>query len=334
MKAVVRDRYGSADVLAVRDVERPVAGDGEVLVRVRAAGLDRGAWHVMTGQPYLMRIAGFGLRRPKNHGLGTELAGVVEAVGAGVTGLNPGDAVFGVGSASFAEYTVARPAGLAPAPANLTSEQAAAVPVSAVTALQALRYHGQLKAGQSVLVIGASGGVGSFAVQLAKAFGATVTGVCSTAKTDLVRSLGADRVIDYTTGDIAAGGQRFDLVLDIGGNRPVAVLRRLLKPKGTLVLVGGEGGGRWTGLGRQLRSMMLSPFVGQRLGGPWVAMVKRNALDTRCPTPCATSRPAGSAAKSSPRPDPTPDPTLTDPRPTPDRLPDRLGAVAVFRASS
>jgi NADPH:quinone reductase-like Zn-dependent oxidoreductase len=280
MKAVVRDRYGSTDVLAVQDVERPVAGEGEVLVRVRAAGLDRGAWHVMTGQPYVMRIAGFGLRRPKNRGLGTELAGVIEAVGAGVTGLTPGDAVFGVGTASFAEYTAARPGRLAPAPAKLTFEQAAAVPVSGVTALQALRNHGQVKAGQTVLVIGASGGVGSFAVQLAKAFGATVTGVCSTTKTDLVRSLGADRVIDYTTGDIAAGGHRYDLVLDIGGNRPLAALRRLLNPKGTLVLVGGEGGGRWTGLGRQLRSMMLSPFVGQRLGGPWVAMVNRNDLDT------------------------------------------------------
>jgi NADPH:quinone reductase-like Zn-dependent oxidoreductase len=280
MKAIVRDAYGSADVLEVRDVAQPsVAGD-EVLVRVHAAGLDRGAWHIMTGRPYLIRIAGFGLRRPKDPGLGTELAGVVESVGAGVTGYAVGDRVYGSGRNSFASYTSARPGSLAPMPADLTYEQAAAVPVSGVTALQALRNQGRVQAGQSVLVIGASGGVGSFAVQIAKALGARVTGVCSPAKVDFVRSLGAVHVIDYTTGDLADGNRRYDLVLDIGGNRPVTTLRRLLTPKGAFVFVGGEGGGRLTGgMGRQLRSLALSPFVGQRLGTPWIAKVNRADLD-------------------------------------------------------
>jgi NADPH:quinone reductase-like Zn-dependent oxidoreductase len=267
MKAIVRERYGSAEVLDLRDVEVPQVGDEEVLVRVRAAGLDRGAWHIMAGMPYLMRIVGYGLRRPKVAGLGSEVAGVVEAVGAKVTGLRPGEAVFGTCSASFAEYASARPDRLARMPANLTFEQAAAVPVSALTALQALRDRGRVQAGQRVLVIGASGGVGTFAVQLAKAFGATVTGVCSTPKVGLVRSIGADHVIDYTQADITDDDQRYDLVLDIGGNRPLSQLRRALARDGTLVLVGGEGGGRWTGgMDRTLRAMALSPFVRQRLG--------------------------------------------------------------------
>jgi NADPH:quinone reductase-like Zn-dependent oxidoreductase len=267
MKAIVRDRYGSADVLDLRDVQVPQVGDDEVLVRVRAAGLDRGAWHIMAGLPYLIRIAGYGLRRPKAAGLGSEVAGVVEAVGAKVTGLQPGEAVFGTGSASFAEYSLARPHKLARMPANLTFEQAAAVPVSALTALQALRDRGRVQAGQRVLVVGASGGVGTFAVQIAKAFGADVTGVCSTPKVDLVRSIGADHVIDYAYADITDGNQRYDLVLDIGGNRPLSQLRRVLTRDGTLVIVGGEGGGRWTGgIDRQLRAMLLSPLVRQRLG--------------------------------------------------------------------
>ena len=281
MRAVVRDTYGPADLLQVRDVGRPRVAGNEVLVQVRAAGLDRGAWHIMTGQPYLMRIAGFGLRRPKDPGLGAELAGVVEAVGAEVTGLEPGDQVFGTGRASFAEYTAAGAGMLAAMPANLTFEQAAAVPTSGVTALQALRNHGHVQAGQTVLIIGASGGVGTLAVQIAKALGARVTGVCSTGKADLVRSLGADDVIDYTAGDIADGGRRYDLVLDIGGNRPLRTLRRLLTSKGTLVFVGGEDGGSWTGgMDRQLRAMALSPFVGQRLGAPWVATANSADLDT------------------------------------------------------
>ncbi len=242
MTAVERDTYGSAELLQVRTVGRPTATGDDVLVAVGAAGLDRGAWHVMTGRPYLMRIAGFGLRRPKNRGLGSELAGVVEALGPNVTGLAVGDAVFGVGRASFAEYALAAADKLARIPANLTHEQAAAVPVSGITALQALRDKGRIQAGQSVLIIGASGGVGTLAVQIAKALGAQVTGVCSTAKTDLVRSLGADHVIDYTAEDIATSNRRYDLVLDIGGNRSLRTLRRLLTTSGTLVIVGGEGG--------------------------------------------------------------------------------------------
>jgi NADPH:quinone reductase-like Zn-dependent oxidoreductase len=272
MRALVRDAYGSAEVLQVREVERPRAGAGEVLVRVTVAGLDRGAWHFMTGAPYLMRLAGFGVRRPKDPGLGTELAGLVEAVGEGVTGFAVGDAVYGAGKNAFAQYAVARSGKLARRPVNATDEQAAAVPVSGVTALQALRDQGHLQAGQSVLVIGASGGVGSFAVQIARALGAQVTGVASTAKLDFVRSLGAEDVIDYTVGDLADGNRRYDLILDIGGNRPLGALRRLLTPKGTLVFVGGEGGGRITGgLGRQARAGILSPFVGQRLGSFWIA---------------------------------------------------------------
>jgi NADPH:quinone reductase-like Zn-dependent oxidoreductase len=252
MKAVVRDRYGSADVLELRDVEVPRPGEGEVLLVVRAAGLDRGAWHVMAGMPYLMRLAGFGVRKPKQAGLGSDVAGVVEEVGASVTGLRPGDAVFGTcgpasRAASFAEYAVARPDRLARMPENLSFEQAAAVPVSAQTALQALRDRARVRAGQSVLIIGASGGVGTFAVQIAKAFGADVTGVCSMPKVELVSSLGADRVIDYTREDITDDGRRYDVVLDIGGNRPLGQLRRALASDGTLVFVGGEGGDRWTG---------------------------------------------------------------------------------------
>jgi NADPH:quinone reductase-like Zn-dependent oxidoreductase len=277
MKAIVRDRYGSADVLDLRDVDVPQVGDDEVLVGVRAAGLDRGAWHIMAGLPYLIRIAGYGVRRPKAAGLGSEVAGVVDAVGAKVTGLRPGEAVFGTCGGSFAEYALARPDKLARMPANLTFEQAAAVPVSALTALQALRNRGRVQAGQRVLVVGASGGVGTFAVQIAKAFGANVTGVCSAAKVDLVRSIGADHVIDYTHADITDDDQRYDLVLDIGGNRPLSQLRRVLTRDGALVLVGGEGGGRWTGgMHRQLGAMVLSRFVRQRLG---TFIAKENSTD-------------------------------------------------------
>jgi NADPH:quinone reductase-like Zn-dependent oxidoreductase len=280
MRAIVRDRYGSADVLELRDVEVPEIADDEVLVRVHAAGLDRGVWHIMAGLPYLIRIAGYGLRAPKTPGLGSELAGVVEKLGAKVTGLKPGQAVYGTSNAAFAEYAPAHPDKLAPMPANLSFEQAAAVPVSAVTALQALRDRGRLKAGQHVLVIGASGGVGTYAVQIAKALEATVTGVCSTAKVDLVRSLGADRVIDYTQADITDDGQRYHLVLDIGGNRPLSQLRRALTRDGTLVIVGGEDGGRWTGgIHRQLGAMVLSLFVRQRLG-TFVAKPNRADLET------------------------------------------------------
>jgi NADPH:quinone reductase-like Zn-dependent oxidoreductase len=280
MQAVVRDSYGSADRLECKHIEWPAIARDEVLVRVHAAGLDRGVWHLMTGRPYLMRIAGVGVRRPRNPVLGMGLAGVVEEAGADVTAFAPGAAVFGVGKGSLAEYASARPNKLARMPANLTFEQAAAVPVSGTTALQALRDAGRVQAGQHVLIIGASGGVGTFAVQIAKAFGAEVTGACSTHKTDLVRSIGADHVIDYTTSDISEGNRRYDLALDIGGNRPLAALRRVLTPTGTLVIVGGEGGGRWFGgIDRQLRAMTLSPFIGQRLG-TFIASDNSTDLDT------------------------------------------------------
>src|SRR3989442_2778810 len=277
MKAVVQDRYGSPDALRLDEVGTPVASDGEVLVRVHAAGVDRGVWHMMAGRPYLMRIVGFGLRAPKNPTVGRDLAGVVEAVGNNVTRFQPGDEVFGIGKASFAGYTLARVDKLAAKPENLTFEQAAAVGITGSTALQAVRDHGRVKPGQSVLIIGASGGVGTFAVQIAKAFGARVTGVCSTAKVKMVRSIGADHVIDYSRENFAEADQRFDLILDIGGNSTVASLRRVLTPKGTLVIVGGEGGGRWFGgIDRQLRGMTLSPFVSQKLG---TLISKQNSED-------------------------------------------------------
>ena len=266
IKAVVRHRYGSPDVLKLEEIDKPVVKDGEVLVRVHAAGVDRGVWHLMAGRPYLMRIAGFGLRAPKNPTVGMDLAGVVEAVGDNVTRFQPGDDVFGIGVGSFGEYAVAREDKLASKPENLSFEQAAAVGISGSTALQALRDHGLVQAGQEVLIIGASGGVGTFAVQIAKAFGARVTGVCCTTKMDMVRSIGVDHVIDYSRDDFASGKQRYDLILDIGGNSTLARLRRALNPKGTLVIVGGEGGGPWFGgIDRQLRAMVLSSFVGQKL---------------------------------------------------------------------
>jgi len=230
------------------------------------------------GRPaYPIRVAGFGLRRPKYRNPGRSLAGTVEAVGAGVTAFTPGDAVFGVGEASFAEYARARPDKLAPTPAKLSLDQAAAVPVSALTALQAVRDHGRVRTGQQVLIVGASGGVGTFAVQIAKAFGAEVTGVCSTAKLDAVRALGADHVVDYTTDDFAAGEHRYDVILDIGGNRRLSDLRRALTHRGRLVIVGGEADGRWLGgVDRQLRALLLSPFVSQKLG---TFVASENATD-------------------------------------------------------
>ncbi|PRY40692.1 NAD(P)-dependent alcohol dehydrogenase [Umezawaea tangerina] len=264
MKAIVRDVYGSADVLELVDVDRPVAGDGEVLVRVRAAGVDPGVWHLMTGLPYPVRLV-TGLRVPKDRSLGLDVAGVVEEVGPGVSRFAVGDEVFGTCGGSFAEYAVGAEDAFVAKPADLTFEQAAAVPVSACTALQGLRDTGRVRAGQDVLVIGAGGGVGAYAVQLAKAFGARVTGVCGPAKVDLVRSLGADAVVDYTREDLA-DGTRYDLVLDTAGNRTLAHLRRALTPKGTLVIVGGEEEGRLLrGMDRQLRGMVLSLVVGQRI---------------------------------------------------------------------
>lgn len=264
MWACVYRRYGTADVLHLDQVDRPVIGDRDVLVEVRAAGLDRGTWHLMTGEPYVARLA-FGLSAPRNPVPGTDLAGVVAAVGSSVTRFQPGDEVYGVGRGSFAEFASAPEDKLAPKPSSLTFEQAAAVPVSGLTAQQGLLDVGRLSPGQHVLITGASGGVGTFAVQIAKAHGATVTGVCSTAKIDLVRSLGADHVVDYQQDDFADGEQRYDLILDIGGSASLTRLRRVLAKNGTLVIAGGEGGGRILGIGRQLRAVALSPFVRQRL---------------------------------------------------------------------
>jgi len=267
MKAIVQDRYGTADVLELEDVDEPKVASGDVLLRVHAASAHVGDWHFMTGLPYLFRIAGSGLRAPKTRVRGTDVAGRVEAIGKDVTRFQPGDEVFGICDGAFAEYAAARQDKIAPKPANLTFEQAAAVPTSGSTALQALRDAGKVQPRQTVLIIGAAGGVGSFAVQIAKAFGAHVTGVCSTTKVELVRSIGADDVIDYTRDDFAETGQRYDLILDIAGNRSLSHLRRGLAPRGTLVIVGGEGGGRWFGgIDRQLRAQMLSPFVSQKLG--------------------------------------------------------------------
>jgi NADPH:quinone reductase-like Zn-dependent oxidoreductase len=264
MLAIVQKEYGTADVLALAEIERPTIAADEVLVQVRAAGLDRGTWHLMAGVPYAARLMA-GLRAPKNPVPGLDVAGVVVAVGSEVTRFQPGDEVFGVSKGSFAEFAAAREDKLAPKPSKLTFEQAAAVPVSGMTALRGLSDAGHLEAGQKVLIVGASGGVGSYAVQIAKALGAEVTGVCSTSKLDLVRSIGADHVIDYTKDDFADGETRYDLILDVGGNSALSRLRRALTPKGTLVIVGGEGGGSWIGMGRQLRALALSPFVGQRL---------------------------------------------------------------------
>src|SRR3954468_21927901 len=242
MRAMVQDEYGPApeDVLRVEEIDRPVIGEDEVLVRVHAASVDRGTWHVMAGLPYPIRLAGFGLRRPKYRNPGRNLAGTVEAVGTSVTAFAPGDAVFGIGEATFAEYALAMSDKLAPKPANLSFDQAAAVPVSALAALQAVRDHGRVQVGQKVLIVGASGGVGTFAVQIAKAFGAEVTGVCSTAKVDTVRALGADHVLDYTVEDVISPEQRYDVILDIGGNRRLADLRAGLARRGRLIIVGGE----------------------------------------------------------------------------------------------
>ena len=269
MKAVVQDRYGGIDVLEYRDIDRPVPGDDEVLVRVHAAGLDRGVWHVMTGLPYLIRfvVPTLGLRRPKAPVRGMDLAGQVEAVGRDVTRFRPGDAVFGwTDTGAYAQYASAPEDHFQPKPAALTFEQAAAVPISGLAALQALRGEGEVQPGQRVLVIGAAGGVGSFAVQLAQAFGARVTGVASTAQAELVRSIGADDVVDYTREDVTDGARRWDLIIDTAGHRSLTRLRRALTPRGTLVIVGSEGRGRWMGgFDRNLRALVLSRFVGQRL---------------------------------------------------------------------
>ena len=268
MKAIIQENYGSAEVLELRDVEKPRPGDDELLIRVHAAGLDPGVWHLMTGLPYLVRLMGFGLRKPKIRIRGMDVAGTVEVAGRNVTQLKEGDQVYGTCDGSFAEYACAKAERLAPKPANLSFEQAAAVPVSGMTALNGLRDAGKLQPEQKVLIIGAAGGVGTYAVQLAKAFGGVVTGVCSTSKAELVRAIGADEVIDYTLEDFTEGTRRFDLILDTAGRRPLSHLRRALAPQGTLVIVGGEGGDRWLGgFQRQIFAPVRALFTEQKLMG-------------------------------------------------------------------
>ncbi|NNF55611.1 MAG: NAD(P)-dependent alcohol dehydrogenase, partial [Acidimicrobiales bacterium] len=247
-------------------IPRPTIASDEVLIEVVAAGIDRGVWHLMTGMPYLIRIMGYGLTKPKNPVLGMDVAGRVMEVGDAVTRFSVGDEVFGIASGSFAEFASAKESKLVLKPKAISFEQAAVSAISGITALQALTSVGRIESGQHVLVIGASGGVGSFAVQLAKALGATVTGVASTPKLDAVRALGADYVIDYRHESVDANGPSFDLIIDTGGRNRLSRLRRALTSKGTLVIVGGEGGGRLAGgIGRQLRAALLSPFIKQRL---------------------------------------------------------------------
>ena len=270
MKAIVQDVYGEADVLRLEEIDRPEPGADEVLLRVHAAGVDRGVWHIMTGLPYPIRLAGYGLRVPKDRVRGREVAGRVEAVGKNVTTLKPGDDAYGIAEGSFAEYAVGRANKLALKPTNLTFDQAAATTISALTALQAVRDGGQVASGQKVLIIGASGGVGTFAVQIAKAFGAQVTGVASTAKLEMVRSAGADHVIDYTRQDITTDITTTSIATTSSSTSVAtarcAVSAEALTPTGTLVIVGGETGGRILGgFDRSLRAPILSRFIGPTL---------------------------------------------------------------------
>ena len=269
MKAVVYTDYGSPDVLEIRDVKKPVPNDDQVLIKVRAASINPLDWHFMEGTPYIMRAIGVGLRKPKDPRLGVDMSGQVEAVGKNVTQFKPGDEVFGGRTGAFAEYVCARAdRAVVLKPANVTFEQAASVPIAAITALQGLRDKGKIQAGQKVLINGASGGVGTFAVQIAKSFGADVTGVCSTRNLDLVRSLGADHVIDYTKEDFTKGEQRYDLILDNVGTQPLSGFRRVLQPNGICVMIGGGGpndGGLIGPLSRPVKALLLSPFISQKM---------------------------------------------------------------------
>lgn len=266
MHAIVQDGYGPPDVLRLEEIDVPAVRDDTVLIRVRSSAVGAAVWHLMSGLPYLVRISGYGLRRPRIRVPGTDVAGHVEAVGGNVTRFRPGDAVFGECEGAFAEYAVAREDKLVAKPTDVTFEEAAAVPDSGHTALRAVRDVGEVRVGKKVLVIGAGGGVGSYAVQIAKEMGAEVAGVCGTDKVELVRSLGADEVIDYTREDFADGERRYDVILDTAGRRPLSRLRRALTPRGTLVIVGGEGGGPILGgTHRQMGALLLSPFIGQSL---------------------------------------------------------------------
>ncbi|MCA9823350.1 MAG: NAD(P)-dependent alcohol dehydrogenase [Dehalococcoidia bacterium] len=279
MRAVTQDRYGSSDVLQVGMVERPDIATDEVLIEVHAAGVDRGTEHLMTGKPYLIRLLGFGFRRPKQRVLGSDVAGTVIEIGSAVTRFKVGDEVFGVAEGSFAEYAAAKQEKLALKPSGVSFEAAAVTAVSGITALQALTDVGKVKPGQRVLVIGASGGVGTFAVQLARTLGATVDGVAGARNLELVRSLGAEHVYDHRQTALADITERYDLVLDIGGQNPLRSLRGVLAERGTLVIVGGEDGDRFTGgIGRQLRAMILSPFVAHRLTA-FISKVHQSSIE-------------------------------------------------------
>jgi NADPH:quinone reductase-like Zn-dependent oxidoreductase len=269
VKAIVRDNYGPSDVLELEDLGKPEPGDGEVLVRVHATSVNPADWHILRGDPYVSRLQ-LGLREPKDKVLGCDVAGRVETVGKNVTMLRPADEVFGSpfmhGFGAFAEHLGISEDLLAPKPANLSFEQAAAVPLAASTALQGLRDHGRIEPGHKVLIVGASGGVGTFAVQIAKSFDTEVTGVCSTRNVEMVRTLGADHVIDYTKEDFAQSGRRYDLIFQLAGTRSPSECRRALTPKGTLVLSSGESDGRWIGpIGRIIKALVLSPFVSQKM---------------------------------------------------------------------
>jgi NADPH:quinone reductase-like Zn-dependent oxidoreductase len=278
VKAIVFHGYGSPDVLRLEEVDTPKVADDGVLVRVRAASVNPADWHGVTGTPYVARLS-FGLRRPKETAVGVDFAGTVEAVGPAVDRFRPGDRVFGTRTGAFAEYVSVRQGrAVAPVPANLTFEQAAAVPLAAATALQGLRDKGKLRSGQRVLVNGASGGVGTFAVQLAKALGARVTGVCSTRNVELVRSLGADEVIDYTVEDFTRAGSRYDLLLDVAGSRRWSECRRVLEPDGTLVVVGGPKTGRWFGPMSHLVGTLVASLPGRRRAVPFLAKVDHATL--------------------------------------------------------
>lgn len=275
MKAIIQTRYGAPEVLRLADVEAPVPKDDEVLVRVRAAAVNIGDWHLMRGIPYVVRL-GLGLRRPRRATPGLDIAGDVAAVGSAVTDFQPGDQVFGWGTGAFAEYVCTPLGNLLPKPANLTFDESAAVGDSALTALAAVRDQGRVQPGQRVLINGASGGVGTFAVQIAKALGAHVTAVCSGTNIEMVRSLGADQVVNYEQQDFASAEDRYDVMLDLVGNRPLSACRRVLTPRGTYVIVGVRDVGRWLGVGRQARALLISPFVRRRTR---VFVVKHNRAD-------------------------------------------------------
>ena len=282
MKAIVRDTYGSPDVLELKDIDKPEPGDDEVLLRVHAASVNPADWHFLRGAPYIARMQ-FGLRKPKERVLGCDVAGHIEAVGKDVTLLKPGEEVFGSpfmhGFGAFAECVCISEDLLAPKPATLSFEQAAAVPLAASTALQGLRDHGRIEPGHKVLIIGASGGVGTFAVQIAKSFDAEVSGVCSTRNVEMVRALGADHVIDYTQEGFTQSGQKYDLIFQLAGTLSPSECRRALTPKGTLVQISGESDGRWIGaVDRIIKALVLSPFASQKMAS---FTVKPNKEDLR-----------------------------------------------------